>query len=60
VLICAVEGDVENAFLKTSTESGFDEWARAKLTEWALTPADVERIYVFPPSEELILWTVQG
>jgi hypothetical protein len=58
VIVIYADGDVESAFPRIASDSGFDAWARQKLLQWAETPEDVERAYSFPQSEELLVWSL--
>jgi hypothetical protein len=60
MLLVYTEGDLESAFPQIASGSGFDAWARQKLLQWAERPEDVERVYSMTPSDELIVWTVDG
>jgi hypothetical protein len=59
LLVIYADGDVERAFPRIATDSGFDAWARQKLLQWADTPEDVQRAYSFPQAEELLVWSVE-
>lgn len=59
LLLIVVDGDVEGAFPRIATESGFDGWARSKLLQWARSSDDVRRAYSYPQSEELLMWRVE-
>ncbi|MGH2805952.1 MAG: hypothetical protein ACRDKT_01630 [Actinomycetota bacterium] len=60
LVVIYAEGDIERAFPRIATDSGFDEWARQKLLQWAESAEDVQRAYSYPQSEELLVWRLEN
>jgi hypothetical protein len=59
LIVIFAEGDIEAAFPRIASDSGFDAWARQKLLQWAEAPEDVQRAYSFPQAEELLRWRIE-